>query len=67
MQDPEARLTKLEESQAFGERAAEELSEQIREMHRRIDLLVKRLAAMEERVRRAAEGGGEEVADEAGD
>jgi uncharacterized coiled-coil protein SlyX len=55
--EQDSRLNKLEESQAFSERAGEQLSAQILELFAKIETLNRRLAAMEQRLERAARDG----------
>lgn len=67
MNDPESRLTKLEESQAFAERTGEQLSEQLRELFGKIERLNRRLESLEARLERAQRAGEETSGDDAGE
>lgn len=49
------RVQTIEESQAFDQRAIEVLSEEVRALGERLDGVVRRLAMLEERLRRATE------------
>lgn len=53
MTDPELakRIERLEDAQAFGDRAAEQFSEQLIEVFERIDALDRRLQGLETRLR----------------
>lgn len=53
MPDPESRLTRVEENQAFAERACEQLAEQLRELFDRLGALSRRIAALEQRLARS--------------
>lgn len=54
-----ARVLKLEEAQAFSERAAEQLSAELYQLHRQVDDLAQRLATVERRMERMAGGEGD--------
>lgn len=49
----EDRLMRIEESVAYTERAAEELTAQVLDLHRRLDTVMKRLEQIERRVNEA--------------
>ncbi len=67
MNDPESRLTRLEESQAFAERTGEQLSEQLRELFGKIERLNRRLESLEARLERSQRADDGPTVDEAGD
>lgn len=50
--DP-SRLTRLEESLAYTDRAAEEAGRQVMDLYRRLDLLARRVEALEKRLEAA--------------
>jgi uncharacterized coiled-coil protein SlyX len=57
------RVTRLEEAQAFGERTAEQLHEEILTLVRRVDALTARLAKAESALAERPAGSGSEGAD----
>lgn len=49
-QPDQSRLTRLEESLAYTDRAAEEAGRQVVDLYRRLDLLARRVEALEKRL-----------------
>lgn len=56
------RLEKIEDAQAFTDRTAEQLSEQLAALFDRVDRLAQRFETLEERLMRIEEQGGEDEA-----
>jgi hypothetical protein len=57
-----SRLTRLEESLAYADRAAEEAGRQVVDLYRRLDLLARRVESLEMRLEAAAHADSPEAA-----
>lgn len=58
----QSRLTRLEESLAYADRAAEEAGRQVVDIYRRLDLLARRIEALEKRLEAATHADSPEAA-----